>query len=301
MKTLSLSSNFKSLPLSRIDERYGRFRLIHPGTDKAMVTSMTRYGQLTPAIVGPAESGSYPLIDGFKRLRACRSLGLSDLKVEILNTAERAAKAAIFHLNRKSRSMTQLEEGLIIRSFCREDSLTQVEISVLLGCHKSFVCRRLAMVERLAPEVLEEVRLGLVGIGLSRELTRLPCGNQAAVLTSVREHQLTCKETARLVKALKETPKSNHADILKSPKSLGVRHSSVPRSKVQQRDLLKELQAIKKQFSTLIRRLKAHPVVLSANEHSILNQDVCEIMTDLEKLKQLPNPVEVSHAVHQKS
>ncbi len=57
-----------------------------------------------------------------------------------------------------------------------------MEAAQLLNKHKSWVCRRLALLERLGPEAQAELRLGLMSPGLARQLTRLPTGNQAAVL-----------------------------------------------------------------------------------------------------------------------
>ena len=42
------------------------------------------------------------------------------------------------------------EEALVVHSLSHEDGLSQGEIAVLLGRHKSWVCRRLSLVERLS-------------------------------------------------------------------------------------------------------------------------------------------------------
>ena len=62
----------------------------------------------------------------------------------------------------------------------REDGLTQPQAAELLGRHKSWVCRRLALVEKLAEEIKAELRLGLVtptaGAGVSAVAGRQPSG-----------------------------------------------------------------------------------------------------------------------------
>ena len=40
--------------------------------------------------------------------------------------------------------------------------MTQVEVAELLGWHKSWVCRRLALVEKLTLKAREDLRLGLL-------------------------------------------------------------------------------------------------------------------------------------------
>lgn len=286
MKPLSLSHTDQSLPLDAIDEQYSRYRLVDPKSDKTMVASFKQHGQLTPVIVGPKAPDGYPLIDGFKRLRACRQLGRSELKIQILDTQSRAIKAAMFHLNRQERSMTQFEEGMIVRSLNKEDRLPQVEIATLLGCHKSWVCRRLTMIEKLSREVLEELRLGLIGVGLCRELIRLPRGNQAKVLTSVHENRLSCRQTARLVKILDETPESEHAEILQEPMAvLTPPPSSRPRINSSPAQLLKDMGSMKQQSHTIRQQFRNNGLLFSTSEQTVLLSHIKEIEADLGHFK----------------
>ena len=46
---------------------------MNPRADAAMMKSIKKYGQLSPVVCVRVED-SYELIDGFKRLRACRKL-----------------------------------------------------------------------------------------------------------------------------------------------------------------------------------------------------------------------------------
>ena len=68
----------------------------------------------------------------------------------MLEADERRAKAAIFGLNQTGRRTQEWEEAWIVHSLVREDGMTQVEVAELLGHHKTWVCRRLALVEKLA-------------------------------------------------------------------------------------------------------------------------------------------------------
>ena len=96
----------------------------------------------------------------------------------------------------------ELEEAWIVQALVREDGLTQVEAAHLLGQHKSWVCRRLALLERLSVAVKEDLRLGLVGPSLARQLTRLPAGNQEAVLALTRRETLTAQEVSGVIDLL---------------------------------------------------------------------------------------------------
>jgi hypothetical protein len=88
--------------------------------------------------------------DGFKRLSAARVLkGMESLSARRIEADERGAKAAMYALNRTGRHLGELEEAWLVQALVREDGLSQAEVAMLLGRHKSWVCRRLAMMEKL--------------------------------------------------------------------------------------------------------------------------------------------------------
>jgi ParB-like chromosome segregation protein Spo0J len=194
------------LRLSEIGEHYGRYRLHLPEAERAMARSLARYGQLSPVVVCQRED-RYELIDGFKRLGAARTLScLSHLSARLMEADERTAKAAIYGLNRAGGRTRELEEAWIIQALVREDGLTQVEVAELLGRHKSWVCRRLALIERLASEAREELRVGLLSPTAARQMVRLPEGNQAEVLEVVRREALSAAELTGVVDLLLQSP-----------------------------------------------------------------------------------------------
>jgi len=167
-----------------------------------MARSLERYGQLSPVVVCQRQ-GRYELIDGFKRLGAARGLArMKRLWARLLEADERTAKAAIYGLNRAGGRTRELEEAWIIQALVREDGLSQVEVAELLGRHKTWVCRRLALIERLGREAREELRVGLLSPTAARQMVRLPEGNQAAVLEVVRREALSNAELAGVVDLL---------------------------------------------------------------------------------------------------
>ncbi len=205
------------LKTEEIRERYQPLRLVHPRAEQKMLSSMRRYGQLTPVVVGRDADGGYEMVDGFKRLRASRALKRPELKAAVLQTGSRGLKASIVELNRTGGSLRPLEEALIVQSLYRQDMMQQSEIGLLLGRHKSWVCRRISLVEGLTEEVIEHLRLGLIGLTLGRELGRLPRGNQSAALNTAVKYKMTTRETQHLVSLLKERPGWDHEAILRFP------------------------------------------------------------------------------------
>jgi ParB/RepB/Spo0J family partition protein len=187
-----------ALPLPQLDERYGRLRLVHPSAERSLRDSLARVGQLHP-VVACFRKEKAAVIDGFKRLHAARALGLPTLSVTVMELTETAAVAAVLTFNRHGRGLTDLEQALCVRALVREHGLTQAAVGELLGRDKSWVSRRLGLVERLSETVADDVRAGLLTTTVARELSRLPRGNQPEVAAAITRAALTSRDAARFV------------------------------------------------------------------------------------------------------
>ena len=189
----------RELRLDEIGESYGRYRLHIPELEGGMRRSLESYGQLSPIVVVQQE-GRWELIDGFKRLAAARKLESIDrLLARRIEADERSAKAAIYGLNRAGGRTREIEEAWIVHALVREDGLTQVEVAELLGRHKSWVCRRLALIEKLGSEARADLQVGLLTPTSARQLVRLPAGNQAEILELIRRESLSTNELTGIV------------------------------------------------------------------------------------------------------
>jgi hypothetical protein len=204
--------------LEGLGQRYRRYRLADPEAEEAMAGSLRRWGQLSP-VVACWRNDQLELLDGFKRYVAARQVReLTSLSVRVLEVDEPTAKAAILGLNRDQRPARELEEAWVVQGLVREDGMTQVEAAQLLGRHKSWVCRRLALLEKLSVAVKEDLRLGLVGPSLARELTRLPTGNQEALLALTRRETLTAQEVSGVIDLLQGASDEQAAFVLAKPR-----------------------------------------------------------------------------------
>jgi ParB family transcriptional regulator, chromosome partitioning protein len=215
----------RPVALQDLGQRYRRYRLADPDAEEAMAGSLRRWGQLAP-VVACVRDDKFELIDGFKRLAAARQIReLPSLSVRVLEVDERTAKAAILGLNRDQRPARELEEAWVVQGLVRDDGMTQVEAAHLLGRHKSWICRRLALLEKLSVAVKEDLRLGLVGPALARQITRLPAGNQEAFLALVRRASLTAPEVSGVIDLLQGASEDQAAFVLAKPReALALRH-----------------------------------------------------------------------------
>ena len=174
----------------------GRARCPHPAALERMKRSLQQHGQLTP-VVTVMRAGKLELVDGFKRRTAALALSFPELLCRVIELDETAQWVAMLQLN-LSQSITVLEEALVLRELVRQ-GLTQVEIGTLLGRHKAWVSRRVGLVERLHPELLEQIKQGLLHPGVARRLLGLPAGNQLELAAVAMGTPLGPEQMERLV------------------------------------------------------------------------------------------------------
>lgn len=196
--------------VTRLGDRLGALRLCDPGAVEQMQRSLSSHGQLTPLVVFDAGT-CLETIDGFKRVRAARSLGWEELRAVALDVDLVEAKLALGVLHERS-GLTELEQAWVIRSLHREDRIPQAEIARRMGRDKSWVCRRLLLVEALEPAVEAQVRLGLLSPRTAVVLAALPRGNQHAASMVVVQRGLTLRQTEAFVAESLQQPEEARAE-----------------------------------------------------------------------------------------
>jgi ParB/RepB/Spo0J family partition protein len=189
------------LEIRQIGTSYGHVRCLLPRQVEQMKASLTVHGQLTALVVVKRPSG-LELIDGFKRYRAAEQMGWTRLQASLMEVDEPGQWAAMLALNRATPSMSVLEEALVLREMVAV-GMTQTQIGQILSRHKSWVSRRIGLIERLHPELVEQIREGILPPGAARRLLSLPAGNQLEMATLVMHHRLGSQETELFVRLWK--------------------------------------------------------------------------------------------------
>ncbi len=184
--------------IATLGEGLASLRLCDATALAAVRRSLARHGQLSALTLFVREN-SLEILDGFKRVRAARALGWATLFARVDEAACIVdAKLRICELHDR-RGLSELEEAWVVRSLYRDDQLTQPEIARRMCRHKSWVCRRLMLVESVEPAVQAEVRLGLLTPRAALSVSRLPRGNQKAASAVVIRRGLTVRQTDLLV------------------------------------------------------------------------------------------------------
>lgn len=183
--------------IAPLGEQLSALRLCEATALTAVRRSLEQHGQLTALTLFVASDG-LQIIDGFKRVRAARALGWRTLAARIDDVGAIDAKLRLRELH-DHRGLTELEEAWLVRSLHRDDRLSQPEIARRMHRHRSWVWRRLMLVESLDPLVQADVRLGLIAPRAAVAVSRLPRGNQLAASMVVVRRGLTVRQTELLV------------------------------------------------------------------------------------------------------
>jgi ParB-like chromosome segregation protein Spo0J len=211
------SSTATTHPLSTIGTALSRARCRQPARIDRMKQSLSAHGQLTPLVAVTKPEGT-ELIDGFKRHAAAKMLGWEALL-----------------LNRGQQSMTTMEEALVLRELLMT-GLTQIEIAALVERHKTWVSRRIGLVDRLHPELVEAMKLGLLHPGVARRLLSLPPGNQLEMAAAAQSARLGPRDTELLVSLWRRTKDASaKRALLSEPRSSLAKHH--PETQKQPKDL----------------------------------------------------------------
>jgi len=153
------SIKIKQIEIVHLDLSYSDIRIQNPKAIIRMADALTNYGQIMPILVVAQQTPRYTLIDGYLRVAAASRLGKDTLSAHIFNGDE---KQALCHVLMKSgeRKWDIIEEAGLIQELHRRHELSQHQIARLLCKDKSWVSRRLALLEALPEQVIKCVQQG---------------------------------------------------------------------------------------------------------------------------------------------
>ena len=272
----------EEMELNALGLELARVRCPPPARVQVIQRELASNGQLTPLVARLQPEGAPQLLDGFKRLRAARELGWRTLKVGCLEATQATALALMLSLNRRF-GLSQVEEALVVKELTR-GGLTGVEVGILLGRHKSWVSRRLGLLERLAPELQEDMKLGILEPGMARRLLPLPRGNQVELAAVARKASLAVKQTEVLVRLWRQAPSDQARQFVLAQPCEAIAAAESPPQPTQDPRLSTDGQRVQRKLRAALSSMTTLDRALGSS----LNADDRTLMKeDLEALSQL--------------
>jgi len=177
----------EKIALDKFDLSLSGMRILNPAWIVEIQHSMWVHGQLQP-VVARFDTGRYQVIDGIKRVYAAIELMMESLECYVLDVDLKQAKLLVLSYNRPHRSMEIWEEAMVLKDLLKRHHLSQHQLSRLTGYSRSWVSRRLSLINKIDEQVVSEIKMGAINSSQARALIRLPRGNQrevARVITSL--------------------------------------------------------------------------------------------------------------------
>jgi ParB/RepB/Spo0J family partition protein len=195
-------------------------RIINMSRILQVEKSMRLHGQLQP-VVARVHEGTYQLIDGFKRVYAAEDLMMDTLQCLLLEIDLSQAKVLLLSYNRPHQSMEAWEEAMVLQDLQKTHSLDQRSLARLTGYSRSWVSRRLSLIDKMDQEVSSDIMMGVLTSSHARALIRLPRGNQGEVARVIAAYRLTSRQSDSLAEAfLKAKDEDQQRYILTHPEQI---------------------------------------------------------------------------------
>jgi len=216
MKT---KDQIKEVDFHLLDLRYSHTRIKIPKTLVALQSSILAYGQIVPALA-IAEKGTYILIDGYMRLAALKGCGHDCIKIQLMDAGESDALFTLLVKN-NDRKLEIIEQAALIQELYNRFSYSFPEIANHLGRDKSWVKRRLDLIDSLPEEILQPVMDGkLSSWAASRILVPLARANEQDCLNLTKkiiEDPLSTRELVCLYDHYKNSNRTLRDRIIAEP------------------------------------------------------------------------------------
>lgn len=149
------------LELHQIELRHESLRTRSTQRERRVLASISDLGQTTPVVV-VHDGEKFVLIDGYKRLRALRRLGLNTVMAIEWTLAE--SDALVFErILRAGEADSAIEQGWFLCEMHTRFGLTHQELARRFSRTQSWVSRRIALVALLPETVQSHVRNGAIG------------------------------------------------------------------------------------------------------------------------------------------
>lgn len=134
-----------------------------------LAASIKEHGLLQPIVVKPLMGGTYRIIAGERRWRACRKAGLERVPVIVKDLSEQEVMEVALIENLQRQDLNPVEEALGYKNLIDNFHLTQEEVASRVGKSRAAVANALRLLNLGAKE-LEMLKNGLITAGQARAI-----------------------------------------------------------------------------------------------------------------------------------
>jgi ParB family chromosome partitioning protein len=146
------------LELHQLRLHYERLRKRHPARERQLLSSLAESGQQLPIVVVCEQASQYVVIDGYKRVRALKRLARDVVRSTCWEVAE--VEALLLERGMRGASEDALDQAWLLAELQERFGLSLEELARRFERSRSWVSRRLGLLQALPQRVHEQVRAG---------------------------------------------------------------------------------------------------------------------------------------------
>ena len=184
---------------------------------RELADSIRKHGVIMPIVVNDNGDGSYMIIAGERRFRACKLAGKASIPVVIRKYSEREIKEISLIENLQREDLNPIEAATAMKQLMTDYKLTQDELAERIGKSRPAIANTLRLLN-LCPEVMSMVAEGKLSAGHARTVVTLPAEEQIEFASDAVRSQSSVRELEKKVRAytvapeiLEERKKKNRA------------------------------------------------------------------------------------------
>lgn len=172
---------------------------------KELADSILKHGVIMPIVVNDNGDGTYMIIAGERRFRACKLAGRNTIPVVIRKYSAREIKEISLIENLQREDLNPIEAATAMKQLMLEYKLTQDELAERIGKSRPAVANTLRLLN-LSPDVMSLVAEGKLSAGHARTLVPLPAEAQMQFAGEAVKGQFSVRELEKKVRAYNVPP-----------------------------------------------------------------------------------------------
>ena len=138
-----------------------------------LVHSVREVGLLQPVVVRPIGPGSYELVMGERRWRACQQVGMTTIPAIVRRTQDDAMLRDGLLENLHRAQLNPLEEAAAYQQLLEDFGCTHEELAARIGRSRPQISNTIRLL-KLSPAVQRRVAAGVISAGHARTLLAVP-------------------------------------------------------------------------------------------------------------------------------
>jgi ParB family chromosome partitioning protein len=187
------------LELHQLELRYERLRKRAAAAERALLGSLVEHGQQLPIVV-VSEAARFIVIDGYKRVRALKRLARDTVRAADWQLPE--LEALLLERRLRCGSEDALDQAWLLAELQERFGLSLEALAQRFERSKSWVSRRLGLLQALPPSIQDEVRAGQLGAHAAMKyllpLARANAAGAAKLAAAIIALKLTSRQIGAL-------------------------------------------------------------------------------------------------------